>query len=249
MVSWELFGAWIGAFLIIWIYSFAFKDNVLYKLAEHIFVGTAAGYSVALALDSLNRVAIKSLLAQPAASWHYLIPVILGVLMFLKYSRRYYWVARYGIALNVAIGTALAVRTIPMANIVRQLQAAIVPLWGSDPLKVFNNWLTFLITMGGLTYFLFTIFPKKPETGKVSATYTVYKVLYLIGVYGMMIGFGALFANTIMTRVGFVISVYLIYLQPYMEATVIAVILATIAILIEIRRRSRSKCMTLRRMS
>ncbi|MEM0015193.1 MAG: hypothetical protein QXS42_04140 [Zestosphaera sp.] len=239
MISWELLGAWIGAFLVIWIYSFAFKDNALYKLAEHVFVGTAAGYSVALALDSLNRVTIKNLLTQPAVSWHYMIPVILGALMFLKYSRKYYWVARYGVAFNVAIGTALAMRTIPMANIVRQIQATVVPLWGSDPLTVFNNWLMFLITIGGLTYFLFTIFPKKPEAGKTSATYTIYRVISMIGVYGMMVGFGALFANTIMTRVGFVISVYLIYLQPYLEAAVIAVILAVIAVLVGTRRRSK----------
>jgi hypothetical protein len=239
MISWELLGAWISAFLIIWIYSFAFKDNVLYKFAEHVFVGTAAGFSIALALDSLNRVAIKNLSTQPAVSWHYIIPVILGALMFLKYSRKYYWVARYGVGFNVAIGTALALRTIPTANIVRQVQAAVVPLWGSDPLKVFNNWLMLLITIGGLTYFLFTIFPKKPEVKKASATYTIYRVIFLIGVYGMMIGFGALFANTIMTRVGFVISIYLIYLQPYLEATVIAVILAVAAILLGTRRRSK----------
>jgi len=239
MISWEIIGAWIAAFIVIWIYSFVFRDNVFYKLAEHIFVGTAAGYSIALAIDSLNRVAIKSLITQPTVSWHYIIPIILGMLMFFKYSRKYYWLARYGVAINVAVGAALAVRTIPMANIIRQIEATLVPLWGSDPIKLVNNWLMFLITVGGLTYFLFTIFPPKPAPGRTSATYTLYRALYLIGIYGMMVGFGALFANTIVTRVGFVISIYLIYLQPYIIATIIGVILAAIGILIEVRRRSK----------
>lgn len=239
MISLDVIGPMIGAMLVIWIYSFAFKDNAFYKLAEHVFVGTAAGYSVGLALDSLNRVAIKNLTTQPAVSWHYVVPIILGALMFMKYSKKYYWVARYGVGFNVAVGTALAVRTIPMANIVRQIQATVLPLWGSDPLTVLNNWLMVLITVGGLTYFLFTIYPKKPAAGRSSPTYTVYRVVSMIGVYGMMVGFGALFANTIMTRVGFVISVYLIYVQPYLEAAVIAVVLAAIAILIGMRRRSK----------
>ncbi len=240
MDAWDIFGASLAAALVIWIYSFAYRDNVLYKFAEHLFVGTAAGYSIALAIDSINRVAIKSLITSPATSWHYIIPLILGATMFMKYSKKYYWVARYGIAVNVAVGAALALRTIPMANIIAQINATILPLWGSDILKIINNWLIFLITLGGLTYFLFTIFPKK-ISGRTSPIYGFYRALYLIGIYGMMVGFGALFANTIMTRVGFVISIYLIYLQPYYIATIIATILAAIAILIPILIRRRGK--------
>jgi hypothetical protein len=236
MISWEVLGAWISAALVVWIYSFAYRDNVLYKLAEHIFLGTAAGYSIALALDSLNRVLIRPAVTSPgtfwATSWHYIIPVILGVLMFAKYSRRYYWLARYAVAVNLAVGTGLALRTVPVANIVRQITATILPLWGSDPVKVVNNWLMVLITVGGLTYFLFTIFPRRVEGAPPSPTYQVYRALYYIGIYGMMVGFGALFANTIMTRVGFLISVYLIYLQPQAWASVVAAILAAIAIVL-----------------
>jgi hypothetical protein len=57
MIEPELMGAWLAAIIVVWIYSFAYKDNVLYRVAEHLFVGTAAGYSIALSLDSLNRTA------------------------------------------------------------------------------------------------------------------------------------------------------------------------------------------------
>ncbi|MCC6046748.1 MAG: hypothetical protein LM571_00950 [Desulfurococcaceae archaeon] len=236
MISWEVLGAWISAALVVWIYSFAYRDNALYKLAEHIFLGTAAGYSIALALDSLNRVLIRPAVTTPgtfwATSWHYVIPVVLGLLMFAKYSRRYYWLARYAVAVNLAVGTGLALRAVPVANIVRQITATILPLWGSDPVKVVNNWLMVLITVGGLTYFLFTIFPRRVEGAPPSPTYQVYRALYYIGIYGMMVGFGALFANTIMTRVGFLISIYLIYLQPQVWASIVAAILAAIAIVL-----------------
>jgi hypothetical protein len=236
MISWEVLGAWISAALVVWIYSFAYRDNALYKLAEHIFLGTAAGYSIALALDSLNRVLIRPAVTTPgtfwATSWHYIIPVVLGLLMFAKYSRRYYWLARYAVAVNLAVGTGLALRAVPIANIVRQITATILPLWGSDPVKVANNWLMVLITVGGLTYFLFTIFPRRVEGAPPSPIYQVYRALYYVGIYGMMVGFGALFANTIMTRVGFLVSIYLIYLQPQAWASVVAAILAAIAIVL-----------------
>lgn len=241
MIDWNVLGAWLSAAMVVWIYSFAYRDNLFYKLAEHMFVGAAAGYSIALALDSLNRVMIKPAITTPgtfwASSWHYVVPVILGVLMFAKYSRKYYWLARYAVAVNIAVGTGLALRTVPIANITRQITATIVPLWGSDPVTVLNNWLLVLITIGALTYFLFTIFPRRAEGARPSPLYYVYRALYYIGIYGMMVGFGALFANTIMTRVGFLISIYLIYLQPQYWATIVAAILAAIAILLPLIRK------------
>lgn len=241
MIDWELLGAWLSAAMVVWIYSFVYRDNALYKLAEHLFVGTAAGYSIALAFDSLNRVVISPAVKSPGtfwtASWHYIIPVVLGILMFAKYSRKYYWLARYAVAVNIAVGTGLALRAVPIANIVRQVTATIVPLWGSDPVKVLNNWILVLVTLGGLTYFLFTIFPRRVEGVRPSPMYWGYRALYYIGIYGMMVGFGALFANTIMTRVAFLISIYLIYLQPQAWASIAAAILAAIAIVLGILRK------------
>lgn len=240
MISWDILGSWIAAALVVWIFSFAYRDNVLYKFAEHLFVGVAAGYSITLAIDSFNRVAIKPLSTNPAVSWHYLIAIALGALMFMKYSKKYYWLARYGVGVNVAVGMALALRTAPMANIIAQIRATILPLWTPDPVATINNWLLVIITLGGLVYFLFTIFPRRPESGRASPTYSVYRALYLIGIYGMMIGFGALFANTIMTRVAFAIGIYMAYVQPSIWASIIATILAAIAILVAVLR-SRSK--------
>ncbi|MCX8184189.1 MAG: hypothetical protein RMI56_04830 [Sulfolobales archaeon] len=241
MIGWDVIGAWLCAAMVVWIYSFVYRDNVFYKIAEHMFVGTAAGYSIALALDSLNRVLVSPAVRSPhtfwSASWHYVIPAILGVLMFTKYSKKYYWLARYAVAVNIAVGSGLALRTVPIANIVRQITATIVPLWGSDPVKTLNNWILVLITLGGLTYFIFTTFPKKAEGVKPSLTYLVYRGLYYIGIYGMMVGFGALFANTIMTRVGFLISVYLIYIQPQALASAIAAVLTAAAIILGILRK------------
>ncbi len=41
-----IFGIWLAAFLTLCIFSFLFKDNPFYKLAEHLFVGVSAGYQM-----------------------------------------------------------------------------------------------------------------------------------------------------------------------------------------------------------
>ena len=41
-------GIWVGALLTLCIFSFLYKDNPLYKLADHLFVGVSAGYFIVL---------------------------------------------------------------------------------------------------------------------------------------------------------------------------------------------------------
>ena len=48
MISAEILGAWLSAFLTLSILSFLFNDNPLYKAAEHLFAGVSIAYSMVL---------------------------------------------------------------------------------------------------------------------------------------------------------------------------------------------------------
>ena len=39
-----MMGPWIAAFLTLAIFSYLYKDNPFYKVAEHLFVGISTGY-------------------------------------------------------------------------------------------------------------------------------------------------------------------------------------------------------------
>ena len=43
-----ILGGWVAAFLTIGIFSYLYKDNPFYKIAEHLFVGISAGYLLSL---------------------------------------------------------------------------------------------------------------------------------------------------------------------------------------------------------
>lgn len=231
----EAFQIWLSAALVIWIWSFVYKDNYLYRLAEHIFLGAAAGYSIGISLESLNKTALIPLAKAPTTNMHLIIPIILGLLFFFKYSRRYYWIARYGVGVSLAVGTALAFRAAPMANIIKQVNAVMLPLWTPDPVKTLNNWIHVVITLCALVYFLFTIAPRM-VVGRPTTTYRVYDAVMKVGIYGMMVAFGATLANTIMTRLAFFISMNIQYLQPHRLESLSAIILVVIAILFAMRR-------------
>ena len=43
-----ILGGWVAAFLTIGIFSYLYKDNPFYKIAEHLYVGISAGYLLSL---------------------------------------------------------------------------------------------------------------------------------------------------------------------------------------------------------
>ena len=226
----DLMVAGIGAAMTIWLFSFAFKDNVLYKLAEHLFVGVSAGFWWALALDSIMKTGIVPM---QNGNPSYIIPMLIGLLFFVKYIPKYNWVARFGPAFVIGIGLGIAVSTSPESFVIRQVTASFLPLWlPADPVMMITNIMMTLIVWGGLTYFVFTLVPGlrggKPSGASGLAT-KGYKLLMTIGIYGMMVGFGAAFASGIVTRVAFLIG-RLLDLLDAPVASVIAFVLVVLAI-------------------
>ena len=49
----ELIGAWVFVGLTLLIFSFLYKDNPLFKIGEHLYVGISVGYSVLVFFTAL----------------------------------------------------------------------------------------------------------------------------------------------------------------------------------------------------
>jgi hypothetical protein len=86
----NLIGTWVAATLTIAILSFLYKDNPLYKAAEHIYVGTSAGFAIiyAWAFDVypmlVERFDTNIAAHNSIEAWILIVPAILGVLMLSR---------------------------------------------------------------------------------------------------------------------------------------------------------------------
>lgn len=220
----DVFGLWLGAALTVWLFSFAFKDNALYKLAEHLFVGVAAAYSFTIAFDAILRNGVTPLQKGDLTA---IIPLLIGLVFFMKYFGKHSWVARFGPAFSIGVGLGIAVSTAPEGFVLAQVKASMLPLWTADPTTTLTNILMTLIVLGGLTYFMFTFVPGIRGTTKKKTPFTrLYDVFLKIGIYGMMIGFGTLFASTIVSRVA-----YLVGRLTDLIASPVAAVVATILVI------------------
>lgn len=87
----------LGAFLTLATFSFLYKDNPFYKLAEHLVVGVSAGYFVIIVWHGTMVPNLFQKLADgdwfllwlnSTQPW-YIVPGILGILMWTRFSRKY----------------------------------------------------------------------------------------------------------------------------------------------------------------
>lgn len=198
MVSTDI-SVWIGAYFTITILSYAYKDNILFKFAERTFVAAVVGNSVVMGYNSLREFGLARLQAGNVA---YILPIILGLTLFMRYHGKYFWVSRFGAAFLVGIGTGLTLRTTPKANIIDQLAKAITPgdnmlFWGIAVVTTFTI----------ILHFTFTL--KQVQAGRLS-------ILPRMGRYLMLAAFGAAFGNTVMTRMNLLIGRLIFLLRDWL---------------------------------
>jgi len=185
-------GVWINALLTLCILSFLYKDNHFFRFAESLFAGLSLGYYIGLSVQNTLRPNLfNPLFGQPLEGLNLLliVPMLLGVLLYFRFIPRISWVAR--IALAVYVGYYSGV------YLVQKLHGEVLPQSRDTILGVTTGGLDAvwnLVMMVGvfsvLIYFYFSA-EHKGALGRVSR----------VGIWFLMISFGASFGYTVMARV------------------------------------------------
>ncbi len=195
----ETIGLWVAAIFTIGIYSFLYKENPLYRLAEHLVVGISTGYGITITYTNV----IDPKLIQPLANgeqgaWLLLVPAILGLLYITRFFPSVGWLSRYPMAFLMGAGMGIGFPLSMKASVLRQLEATLVPIYetGMSWDVVLGNAVLILGTLAALIYFFFS----KPHKGPFFGTGSK------IGIWVIMIGFGATFGFTVMGRISLLIG-------------------------------------------
>ena len=201
--------AWIAAICTLGLYSVLYKENKIYRLFEHLFLGLATGYMMALAWnDVLLPKWWKPM--RDEGQWWYILMLVPGLMYYFIYSRKHNWISRLviGFFLGVAAGQtfkAFVNDTWPqIATSFKPVipHAALPAAPGHPAIKALsvpdaiNNVLFMVILLCVLSYFFFSFEQKHP----------VLKGSAKLGRWMMMFTFGAIFGSTIMARLALLID-------------------------------------------
>ncbi len=194
------FAVWVAAFLTLGIISFLYKDNPWYKLSEAIFVGISAGYwFVTLFWDNIYGKFWVGKGEDPML-W---VGAALGVLMLLRLAPKIGWISRWPLAFIVGCTAGLYLINYLSSNMMRQVQGTIIPFFSNEfgsgfdaaAYTIVGNIVVAVGTFTGLVYFFFS----KEHKGAFGGTAK-------IGIFFIMVTFGASFGYTVMSRMSLLIG-------------------------------------------
>lgn len=249
--DWEGIGIMFAAGITISMYSFLYKDNVLFKAVEHLYVGVAAGYVLSIYWYTIFFADLVEPLIFPppgeSPAWYRLAPLALGIILLLRVSRRIGWISRISFAFIMGFYSGIAIPNYIQTMIVQQLQYTITPLFkdagtyeivvqvaflASVLLYVMLDWLLLssirkpwinaLALLPSAALLMLGIFGGVTGINQIMVFIGVVCVLVYfffsvehkgligsgsrIGIYFLMVSFGASFGYTIMARMSLLVE-------------------------------------------
>ena len=199
-LTFEIIGVWFAVLFTLSIFSYLYGDNPFYKAAEHIFVGVSAGYVFAYAYwdmvypNLFGRLFPDFVGAGFDFEIIYIIPLILGIFMLFRLSKKYSWLSRISIAYIVGMAAGLKFYVFLNSNILTQIKSSMIDFTQSY-VDILNQLIILVGVICGLVYFFFSK-EHKGVIGKISR----------VGVYFLMIKFGASFGFAVMGRISLLIG-------------------------------------------
>ncbi len=119
----------LGFLLTVSIFSYIWRDNLLFRLAIHLFIGVSAGYAGAIALRNvlLPKMVLPMVQAFLGGSLDVLIlflpPFLLGLALLAKVSTRLSWLGSPAMAYLVGVGAAAAIGGAILGTLFPQIEA------------------------------------------------------------------------------------------------------------------------------
>lgn len=160
----------------------------------------------------------------PVAAWYqlvdfwYILPTILGIMMVWRLSPKGGWISRWPLAFIIGAASGMKLVVYLQADFIAQIKAAIaaplfMPMW--DPSSgAYDGGLTFYMSMNSilllvgtlcvLMYFFFSL-EHKGVVGRLSK----------LGIWTLMITFGAGFGYTVMGRVALLVGRFQFLVQDW----------------------------------
>lgn len=203
----EILGVWISAFLTLAVFSFLYRDNPIYKFAEHLFIGVSTGY---ILIQSLTGTLIPNLVhplreAMAGGPWQNYLrlgALVLSVLLLLRLSGKAAWVSRWPLALMIGAYAALRMTGLAQSDLVEQVNATMVPVAGAglpwfvwEGPSVVGHLVLVVGVVSVLIYFFFSVEQRTPL-----------RQIGAVGTFFLMVTFGSSFGYTVLARISLLIG-------------------------------------------
>lgn len=192
----------LGGLATLALYSILYRENPVYRFVEHLFLGFGAGYAIVIAwTEVLSTKWYDPVFKEGQWLWLWVLPV--AVMAYFVFNPKHGWISRIPLVIlgGFAAGQAFQIFASQYFPQIRDSFRPLRPTMASltnpnpspDTLSIsgaINNAIFIIALLAVLSYFLFAFEQKSRGVRNFSQ----------LGRWLIMIGFGAIFGSTIMTR-------------------------------------------------
>lgn len=202
----EQIGMLVAFVLTLLVFSYLLGDNPLFRLAQALLVGVGVGYGIVVVfhyvlIPRLALLTTNRLLVVP--------PLLLGLLLWAKLQPSWSRVGNISVAFILGAGAALAIGGALLGTLAPQVRATLLSLNPADyPSATDSNpGLDAGIIVAGTICVLLSFYFRAPAPGqRVGPGSVLLHFAGRVGRYFIMVTFGALFANMVMSLVSLLLG-------------------------------------------
>ena len=196
---------WIAVFFTLSVYTFLWRDNLFYKFAEAVTVGVGMGFAI---VQFWNLVAVAQFWVpfrdKFPGSLVLVIPAVMGLMMLTRIVPKFSWMSRYALAFGMGAGSGFGLPRVIQTGVLQQLYATMLPI----DISWQGLGVSLIIIIGVITGLIYFFFSKEHKG--------VFGGLAKIGIWFLMVGFGATFGYTVMARLSLFIGRVLYVLVDFL---------------------------------
>ena len=181
---WDALYAFIQFGMVLSVWSYLYKDNVFSRISATIIISIS---TVHFLMWNIKQLYTQAIIPMTAGRWLLIVPIILGLLLYARLSRKYAWIASYSYSITLGLGTGATLTTLVAGSITGLIAStAAKPFQGTDLFLQASAFLLLVGTIVAMTYWLFT------REAKGILGYAV-----KIGRLFLMAGIGCLYAEDV----------------------------------------------------
>ena len=194
--DWNIF---LGSIFALMMFSYLWKPNLAFEISEAVYIGSSTANAVVIAVYFIWQ---KGVLGVMGGNTIYIIPLILGALLYTRFIESYKWVSKIPLAILIGLGVGLGMRGFLHSYVINAINYVI----GLKLTSIEN--LVYIIAFITVTaYFIFG--------EKISGHPIMSNGVVRVGRLILMLSFGVKFGTIIWGRLSSFMGAAEQYILPY----------------------------------
>ncbi|RLF17108.1 MAG: hypothetical protein DRZ82_10155 [Thermoprotei archaeon] len=157
---WDALYAFIQFIMVLSVWSYLYKPSAFSRISAVIVTSIS---TVHFLMWNFKQVINMAVVPMVNGRWLYIFPIIFGILIYARLSKKYAWLASYSYSITLGMGTGATLSTLVAGSITGLIIGAITePFKGANAFEIASGLVLWIGVILSMTYWLFTVEVKGP---------------------------------------------------------------------------------------